>query len=468
MLFFGLLFAFAAPSAGAREDVEEGRATTPAGWSVGLSTGYYYQSADLTVSSGAFEADQRVVSFNASGTQTLATIKGMTTNASSGYIDEATESGISIASQIGYYVEGGNPEVRYGIEFEPEIMFSVSTDVKGRPGTAGETVFTNSAGVAIDFNDSAAAENAARVALVNHIIDTVNDLNRSEATGVNASELLHPDDNDTAGSFGWTQASRLTPVTSDPPNTQQQRIRHAIDRVYSDNAGVFTTAPITSGDNAATARTNLGLLRTNGTDAEREAYRTGVISEHLEVLREIGVDNTRLNELLRFALYFDQYDGVEEGPGNDVTTFTGGAVMERIFGDHTITGQADLPVATEGLDSTVREAATPPGVAKLRATLTDNPSLVHISLPVYAVANMHSERFNANFGVGTGVMFYDVGNELSDGKAWPILAKTSINVPVNDRVSVGGGLRFHYSLISSGDIDSIWGIRADAGLTYRF
>ncbi len=105
----------------------------------------------------------------------------------------------------------------------------------------------------------------------------------------------------------------------------------------------------------------------------------------------------------------------------------------------------------------VTTPGTPPQGSVSLTGLDDSPTLFHLNFPVYAVAKFRSPELSGHFGIGTGIMFYDVGDEVGGGATWPILFKAGFQVPITDRMSVGLDGRFHYALTTPSDVDSILG-----------
>ncbi|WP_462137608.1 hypothetical protein [Candidatus Mycalebacterium sp.] len=114
-------------------------------------------------------------------------------------------------------------------------------------------------------------------------------------------------------------------------------------------------------------------------------------------------------------------------------------------------------------------ATTPQGVVSFgNSDNDDSPTLFHLTLPIYATAIFHSEKLNAFAGVGTGIMFYDLGDEVNGGAAWPVLGKLGVAIPVTDKIEVSLDGRFHYAITTPSDIDSIWSFGVGAGISYFF
>ncbi len=126
------------------------------------------------------------------------------------------------------------------------------------------------------------------------------------------------------------------------------------------------------------------------------------------------------------------------------------------------------PVLASVFPSVATTATALPAGSVQVSNLDKSPTLFHITVPVYAVANFSSETLTGNLGVGTGIMFYDVGDKVNGGAAWPILVKAGLEYPLRDNMNIGGDLRFHYALTSPSGVDSIWGVRAGVKLTYFF
>ena len=420
---FCLIFAtFSGVAAAA--DESSGSTAKSTGWSfAGLSTGYYYQSADFERLDYGYAVNG--VTFTTPDRKSK---------------PEVTEHGVSIAASAGYTM-GSSERFSWGIQVEPEVMIGSHDVETGENYVAG----ANAAAVVIEI-------------LQDRIDEVAADL---------TWESILPRGG--GGLDGLVTNPVFTVYENDRHDDESKAVRRALQQAaFAAHIDFVTNPRDGTGQNSRLefrqVVQNQGWAQENFTAAFFEAYITelvdpdSILNQNFE--RE---ESQRIGALLEFAQAVGrEFDvvttGVASQPGRVVRdSFSEGlpdANGNDVFNELPVTSASDFEEDNNG--------------QSIVSLNTESPTLVHITLPVYAVANMHSERFNANFGVGTGVMFYDVGNELSDGKAWPILAKTEISVPVNDRVSVGGGLRFHYSLASSGDIDSIWGIRADALVSYSF
>lgn len=365
----------AAPAIAAETMMEEGEY---AGVRFDISSGYYYQSTDLKrLPKGA------AVSVGANQSR-ITNLKG-----------EVSEHGWFIAPRAGYYVPHSD-SVTFGVEFEPEFMVSVSTDVK------------------VTGDAKSALEGAIGAEVRNSGLDF---------DQVNGSSLgLLTDAN-----LGASGATNSTP----------DRVKRAVDRAHeiaSSNAS--TVMPATS---AADTRAAIGNL--NAT--EREVFaREFVSAYHSELSNAASV-----NEQLAFAARIDAV--AERDMSGAMPAIPANRIINNLF-------------AAAG-------TSTPSGTVSI-TNLDKSPTLFHVNLPVYAVAKFKSPQSSVrgHVGLGTGVMFYDMGDKVDGGASWPILAKAGFEVPVRPNIRVGGDARFHYALTTPSNVDSIWGIRVGARMTYFF
>lgn len=361
----------AAPAIAAETMMEEGEY---AGVRFDISSGYYYQSTDLKrLPKGA------AVSVGANQSR-ITNLKG-----------EVSEHGWFIAPRAGYYVPHSDT-VTFGVEFEPEFMVSVSTDVK----------VTGDAKSALEGAIGSAVRNAnASFAHIN---------GASGVPGFLTRENLEADGNAAA------------------TTVQEERSISAKRAIVTAYGNTSVVAHSTSGDDTRAAIDALDTMA-------RERFADEFVSAyHVELSNASNV-----NQQLIFA--------------NSLDT------------------ALDTPVADRIVPSLFAAAGTsvPSGAVSI-TNLDKSPTLFHVNLPVYAVAKFKSPQSSVrgHVGLGTGVMFYDMGDKVDGGASWPILAKAGFEVPVRPNIRVGGDARFHYALTTPSNVDSIWGIRVGARMTYFF
>ncbi len=527
----------------------------------GITGGYYYQSADLKKLPG-----KATVNVGAA-TSPVKNLKG-----------EVTEHGIYIAPKAGYYFDRTS-NLELGIEIEPGLMVSLSSDVKvkGNPKTqlendieaqvlAASLNYTQVSSQDEDtslnlFTDAKLAANPAENTEEKRIRDAViaaYDIAREGQTGAVAiDQATAPDairtalddlENDarkatfaqqflvaylsqlrSAEAGGLTVNEQLTfaaLVDTAAKETviaaEQEAIR---TNTSAQNAvgiavqlvGAVNTAQVllerpsggVIGANAAfetlvtgsDQQSVVGSVKVQTVSATGNASAAEDFAQSLNSLlagtsiESIGINAAAAtnNAHIRAVMANTATQSIENTPQQNQLDTAGPALVSFVEATRVSATAADhvnaaAPVFASNAAAAVTSAnaanrdlparqivtnlfpgstATPTGAVQV-SNLDKSPTLFHVTVPVYAVANFKSETVTGNLGVGTGIMFYDLGDKVNGGTSWPILVKAGLHYPFRDNMNIGGDVRFHYAIAKPSDVDSIWGIRAGVAFTYFF
>ncbi|WP_462137610.1 hypothetical protein [Candidatus Mycalebacterium sp.] len=383
--FLAILFLAASPAIA--QDAGSSFSTQSPGLKFGLSSGYYYQSADIT----ALPGDSRIVvganaaSENPGNATSIRNVGG-----------EVTDQGWQISAEVGYY-QPYDESITMGLSFEPGIMVSASTSIK--------------------LNQTAKQAVDSRIAT---LIETANLSSAQIATIAGSTEVF---------------------LTAPPGTALGNAIAQAFNaeraRIGTNAVGTNIVALAGAGVAAGVA-TNIGTFvhddMESGTQTSASAFVRALVRR--SELTTMGAAANNSDELLNLA-------------GRVDTAKAGANVVNDLF----------------GVDAT--RTTRPAGVVSFD-NLDDSPTLFHLTLPIYATAIFHSEELNAFVGVGTGIMFYDLGDEVNGGAVWPVLGKLGVAIPVTDKIEVSLDGRFHYAITTPSDIDSLWSFGVGAGISYFF
>jgi len=292
-------------------------------------------------------------------------------------------------------------------------------------------------------------------------------------SGANVSQQLAFADTADAAAKGTVVAAE---ANADNANTAAQ----SAFELFAGNVSAAETANMAAQTNASDAvvflMTSMAAnmaAQTNASDAATaamQAIAANMGAEENAATMQAVVDTEMANTAAQnaFELFAGNVSAAEmanmaaQTNASDAAT----AAMQAVAANAAVLNR---PIVTNLFPSinNVVATPTPQGGAQV-SNLDDSPTLFHATVPIYAVANFRSETATAKLGVGTGIMFYDLGDKVNGGASWPILVKAGLHYPFRDNMTIGGDIRFHYSLTSPKDVDSIWGIRAGLALTYFF
>ncbi len=104
-------------------------------------------------------------------------------------------------------------------------------------------------------------------------------------------------------------------------------------------------------------------------------------------------------------------------------------------------------------------------------TSSRDNSLSHLFVPAIVEASwlMPAAPVEVSVGAGTGLLIYDLGDQIDNKKFLPVIGTLSFDYIKSPKVKMGVEGRFHYVLNNpDGPIDSLWGASGTARVSFLF